>query len=261
MANVFGILTAILLALSAFIAHKNKQAYEKSIADTATAKRNLATSTDRYNLAVKNVNDTSNELDETVAETQRLNEESDTRRSRNQDLTLQLETKTATAKSNLENLEEARAKAAQISNRRELAGQMRQVRAEIEDFTQLISAAEVRLANLTADNNQADSQANALRTKLDTLTSGRSLPTLDTRIRTIYPNWGFVTLAAGNNSGVVTNSTLNVMRGGQIIARLLVTAVESNTASASIVPDSLAEDTVLMVGDRVVAGGGGDALD
>jgi hypothetical protein len=74
-----------------------------------------------------------------------------------------------------------------------------------------------------------------------------------TRINSIYPNWGFVTLGAGSTAGVVSGSSLEVVRGGSPIAKLLVTAVESNTASASIVPDSLAQDTVLMVGDEVVA--------
>ena len=45
-----------------------------------------------------------------------------------------------------------------------------------------------------------------------------------------------------------------MIRDGETIAKLLVTAVESRSASASIIPDSLAEDVTLMVGDRVVAG-------
>ncbi|MEO0016885.1 MAG: hypothetical protein RLZZ522_168, partial [Verrucomicrobiota bacterium] len=76
---------------------------------------------------------------------------------------------------------------------------------------------------------------------------------IKTRINSIYPSWGFVTLGAGTTSGVVSGSTLEVVRGTTPVAKLLVTAVESNTASASIVPDSLAQGTVLMEGDQVVA--------
>jgi hypothetical protein len=90
-------------------------------------------------------------------------------------------------------------------------------------------------------------------TKSDNFSSGQSLATLKTRIRTIYPSWGFVTLASGNNAGVVTNSTLNVVRDGGTIAKLLVTAVEMSTSSASIVPDSMGEEVTLMIGDRVEA--------
>ena len=85
------------------------------------------------------------------------------------------------------------------------------------------------------------------------MSTGQSLPTLNTRIRSIYPTWGFVTLASGNNGGVITNSTLNVLRGDETIAQLLVTAVERNSASASIIPDSVAPGITLNVGDRVVA--------
>ena len=108
--------------------------------------------------------------------------------------------------------------------------------------------------NLTAQIAATDAQVAATKGRFENYTNGQSLPELNTRIRSIYPNWGFVTLAAGNNAGVVTNSTLNVVRGGETIAQLLVTAVESSSASASIVPDSMASDVTLMVGDRVVPG-------
>ena len=52
---------------------------------------------------------------------------------------------------------------------------------------------------------------------------------------------------------MVANSTLDVVRGDNTVAKLLVTSVESGTAAASIIPDSMANDTALMVGDRVIA--------
>ena len=91
-----------------------------------------------------------------------------------------------------------------------------------------------------------------MKKKFDFISSGKSLPELKTRIRSIYPTWGFVTLGAGNSSGVVTNSILDVVRNGSVVAKLMVTAVESGSSSASIIPDSLGEDVTLMVGDRVV---------
>jgi hypothetical protein len=45
-----------------------------------------------------------------------------------------------------------------------------------------------------------------------------------------------------------------VVRDGATIAKLLVTSVEGRSASASIIPDSIAQDITLMVGDRVVTG-------
>jgi DNA polymerase III epsilon subunit-like protein len=45
---------------------------------------------------------------------------------------------------------------------------------------------------------------------------------------------------------------VDVVRDGEVVAKLRVSSVEAGRAAAEIVPDSLAQDTVLMVGDRVV---------
>jgi uncharacterized protein YxeA len=253
MSNTFAVLTLIALLVSGFFAWKNKAAYDNRIVETQDEKNKLARSTERFNQAVRNVDDTSADLKQTNEDADRFNAEADTRKKTNEGLAMEKETLTATTARNLAQLEQSRQAASQFSDRRELVSQMRQVRAEVEELDQSIIAAESSLANLTANNNQAQNHADSVRTRLDTYAAGRSLPALNTRIRTIYPSWGFVTLAAGNNSGIVANSKLNVVRGDEVIAKLLVTAVESTTASASIVPDSISEDTVLMVGDRVVA--------
>jgi hypothetical protein len=252
MANVFGILTAIVLALSIFVAFKNKAAYEERIVETATQKDNLAKSQARFKAAQDSLDETLATQAEEEGIIDELTKESTTVRDSNSNLTLQIETKTATANANKQKLDEVRERTERVGDLRDLADKMRNLSSEREELAQSITSNEATLANLTAQNNQTEAEANALRLKLDTLTSGQSLPTLNTRIRSIYPTWGFVTLAAGNNGGVATNSTLNVVRDGQVIAKLLVTAVESTSASASIVPDSVAEDTVLMVGDQVV---------
>lgn len=252
MANIFGIFTAIILALSIFMAFKNKAVYEERITETAIQKNNLRKSEERLSIA-------QNSFDETVkakagvdAEIVTLTEESAKVRKETEDIKLANETKTSTVAANKEKLDGIRAKTAEIGDIQELASKMRDLRAEREEQAQTISEKETKLANLTSDNNKAETYSTALRLKLDTIASGQSLPTLNTRIRSIYPTWGFVTLGAGNNGGVVTNSTLDVMRDDKTIAKLLVTAVESTTASASIIPDSLAPDTTLMVGDKVV---------
>ena len=253
MSNKFGVITLIALLVSGFFAWKNKAAYDNRIIETRDEKNKLASSTARFNLAVKNVDDTSADLKQTNEDAQRFRADADTRKKTNEGLAMEKQTLTASTARNLAQLEQARLAASQFGDRSELVNQMRQVRMEVEELDQSIMAAESRLASLTSDNNQAQSHADSIRTRLDTYAAGRSLPSLNTRIRTIYPTWGFVTLAAGNRSGIVTNSSLNVVRGDEVIAKLLVTAVESSTASASIVPDSVSDDTVLMVGDRVVA--------
>lgn len=113
---------------------------------------------------------------------------------------------------------------------------------------------EAMLANLTAQNTASQAEETRRKNELDGMSKGESIPMLKTRIRSIYDTWGFVTLQDGNNAGVVANSTLEVVRDGETIAKLLVTSVESSSASASIIPDSIEEDISLSVGDRVVPG-------
>jgi myosin heavy subunit len=253
MANIFGILTAIVLALTAFLAYKNKAAYEGRISETATQKTNLAKSDTRLKTAQGSLTATNTKLADTEAEIVKLTENSTTQSKANDDIKLQIDAKTAKVASNKEQLDKIREQTAKVGDLKDLAAKMREVSSERETLTQSLADNEAKLANLTAQNTQAETQASEVRSRLEAMSSGQSLPSLNTRIRSIYPTWGFVTLAAGNSAGVVTNSTLNVVRNGKTIAQLLVTSVERGSASASIIPDSVAADETLMVGDRVVA--------
>lgn len=254
MANVFGILTAIVLALSAFIAFKNKSSYEAMIAEAATQKQNLETSQKRLESAQNTLNAAmTKSTDELDAEIANLIKETADSKKANEDMKLLIETQTAKVSENKEQLDEVRTKTEQVGDLKELGNKMRQAESEREEVVQAVSQLEAKLANLIAQARIADEQANTIRAKLDGLNTGLSVPSLNTRIRSIYPSWGFVTLAAGNDSGIISNSTLNVVRGDETVAQLLVTTVERGSASASIVPDSLASGVTLRVGDRVVA--------
>ncbi len=252
MANVFGILTAIVLALSAFIAYQNKKAYENEISETANQKGKLRESEKRLKTAKDNLASTIAERTGVDEENLRLTGVEATQKKDNEDLNQQISAKTTKTAANKEQLDKFREQTSKIGDVKELASKMRQTNSDLEELAQSIKATDDKLANLTADNNKTEAHATAIKKKFETISNVLSLPTLNTRIRSIYPSWGFVTLAAGNNGGVVANSTLDVVRGSNVIAKLMVTAVESNSASASIIPDSMAQDVTLMVGDRVV---------
>ena len=252
MANVFGILTAIVLALAAFVAFKNKAAYVASIDQTKTQKENLTKSEARLKAAQEVLTALPIEISGVDAEVDKLSTDEATQKKANDDLAAKVKDKADKIAANKEKLDDIRAKTEKSGDINSLAAKLRTTSAELVELAVSIDGATGKLANLTAQNSATDAQVSAVKDKFENYTSGQSLPALNTRIRSIYPNWGFVTLASGNNAGVVANSTLNVVRNGEIIAKLLVTAVESTSASASIVPDSLASDATLMVGDNVV---------
>jgi len=254
MANVFGIITAIALALSAFIAMKNKTALEATTVETASQKDLLTGVEARLKAANETLTALPSERATIDTEADGLVAPEAAQKKANDELTAAGAGVTAKIAENKAKLDEIRTKTEKTGDLKELGAKMRTINAELEELNQSIAGGEAKLANLTAMTNSATAQASKLKTSFEMFAKGDSLPSLNTRIRSIYPNWGFVTLGAGNNGGVVANSTLNVVRGGEVVAKLLVTSVESRTASASIIPDSLSADAILRVGDRVVPG-------
>jgi len=254
MANILGIFTAIVLAVAAFVAMKNKDRFENEIVNRDSELSNLAKSQDRLKAAQEVLRQLPIDRAEIDAQAAVKTDEETKLKASNDDMKSQIESKTAKTESNRNQLDEIRTKISRIGNIREIAGKMKNMRVELDELGQSITDNEASLANLAAQNSATEADAATRKNELDTFSKGESLPSVRTRIRNIYPTWGFVTLSDGNNIGILTNSTLNIVRGDETVGRLLVTAVESRSATATIIPDSIGEDIVLMVGDRVVPG-------
>ena len=135
----------------------------------------------------------------------------------------------------------------------ELVDKIKKTTEELAQLKEDISSNEARLADLTAEKARTQGVIESYKVKDGHYANKRSFFS-STRISQIFPAYGFVTLPVGNTSGVVSGSPLNVVRDGAVVAKLRVSSVESGRAAAEIVPDSIAEGTVLMVGDRVVPG-------
>jgi hypothetical protein len=251
MANILGIFTAIILTVAAYVAFKNNARFEEEIANRATEEGSLAQSQERLKAALAVLKALPIERAEVDAQFAAKTEVETGLKDSNEAMKADIEDKTNQIAANTQELDAFREKVAKIGNIRELAPKMKAMRTELEELTQSITDNEASLANLTAQDAATAADAKKRKENLDILASGESLPSLKTSIRSIYPTWGFVTLNAGNNAGVTATSTLDVVRDGATIAKLLVTSVESRSASASIIPDSIAQDTTLMVGDRV----------
>ncbi len=252
MANILGIFTAIILAVAAFVAIKNKDHFEEEIANRKTEEASLTKSQERLKVAqavLKALPIERAGVDELFVAKSEVEAKL---KDANATLKAEIESKTATINRNKVKLDEIREKTAKVGDINGLADKMKAMRVELEELSQSIADNEASLANLTAQNTATQTDATKRKEEFELLSKGESLPALKTSIRSIYPTWGFVTLNDGNNAGVNSNSTLDVVRDGETIARLLVTAVEGRSASASIIPDSLAVDTTLMVGDRVM---------
>ena len=251
MANVFGILTAIVLALASFVAFKNKDAYANELSHRRDEDRKLAATKVRLTTAQKNLEATHNTRTETEVVVAGLKADEAARKKANEILKQDIDSKTVVRDANKAKLDDIREKTKAIGQIRDLAAKVKGLRDDMDGLRVSIANNLTKLANLTEDSSQTVGRNDVLKSHTEMIARRESFFT-KTRVSSIYPNWGFVTLGAGHISGVVTGSNLEIVRDGKAVAKLLVTAVESNTASATIIPDSLAEGTVLMVGDQVV---------
>lgn len=254
MANVLGILTAVCLALAAFVAFKNKGAYELEITNLAASKQKLAKTQATLKTTESKLEAEKEKRTELEAEVARLGEAEAKQKSENEEVRSRIEGIRTETAANKEKLDAVREKTEKLGDLKGLASRMRSMNTELEQLAETATQRNAELANLTASNNQVQSQIGGLKGMFERIASGQSLASLRTTIRSIYPSWGFVTLAAGNSQGVVANSTLDVVRDGEVIGKLLVNAVEHGSSTASIVPDSVSPEVTLMAGDQVVPG-------
>ncbi|MFD2257652.1 hypothetical protein ACFSSA_13295 [Luteolibacter algae] len=261
MANILGIFTAVVLAVAAFVASKNKARFEEEISNRDAESESLVKSQARLKSAQETLKTLPEERAEADAQFAAKQEAEVEMKKANEETQQQIAEKTQEIAANKKKLDVNREKTAKVGDILGLSEKMKNLRVELEELDQSIAGREATLSNLTARNTSAQAEVKRWQNEFDLMGKGQSLATLQTRIRNIYPTWGFVTLAGGNNAGVINNSTLDVVRNGEVIAKLLVTAVESSSASASVIPDSVKDNATLMVGDQVVPTSGSSKAD
>jgi hypothetical protein len=132
-----------------------------------------------------------------------------------------------------------------------LVPRMKALRAAVRDLEDEISINSAQVDRLTGTESTTLDIAKNLAKKLGDRVSGSSYFE-STSVRSIFRQWGFVTLAGGDNIGVVKKSKLSVLRDGEEIAQLIVTGVEANTSAANIIPSSVKGDVTVSPGDKVV---------
>ena len=251
MANVFAILTAIALAAAAFLASKNKQLYADEIVARQNEEQRLADQTAKPGSLVTDFEETADARKSTEEETAGLKENETALSSKNKETETAVAAKKQEADANADKIKTVEEQLKEVGNIEELVGKMQRTKQVIEETTLAVSSAEAKLADLTSEKTRTEGVINSYTVKNRNFAEKQSFFTT-TSIGSVYPAYGFVTLPIGNAAGVVSGSPLNVVRNGEVIAKLRVRSVESSGAAAEIVPDSVAPDTTLQSGDRVV---------
>lgn len=251
MANVFAILSALALAAAAFLAMKNKEAYATEISSRQNEQGRLAKSEARLKSLQDEFAATESERKSTEEATVALRETEKKQLAKNKGIEDDIASKKSETDANASKIAEIEDQLKEVGNIEELVGKVKRLAAEVERLTSEIASNEATQADLLAEKSRTEGVIATYRAKDANYSNQRSFFS-STRISSIFPAYGFVTLPIGNTAGAVSGSSLDVVRDGAVVAKLRVSSVEASRCAAEIVPDSLAADTVLMVGDRVV---------
>ena len=251
MANTFAILAFVALLFGAFVAHKNKQFLEDTITATKDEERTKAKLQGTFDTFIKDIDSEEKEkagYDATYEETQvKLDEQVEA----NDAVSSEIASKKSDADAAQEKADSADDKLKELGDISQLANKMKALQEEVRDLEDEISLNSTKVDRLQGVENETKMSSDALAQQLKNRVSGSSY-FKSTRVRTVFRQWGFVTLAGGDNIGVVKGSALSVKRGGEEVAQLLVTGVEANTAAANIIPSSVKGDVTVSPGDTVV---------
>jgi hypothetical protein len=264
MANIFAAITAVLLALSAYLAVQNQKAFEDEVEKSELAKQ-------RLDMNRKQLVNLREERDDVIA-TRRDTEATQVEKKQVQEeLTIAKDNFTQKVNAAKRELEEYDQRVAELEKAKDLQEQNRELieriklmRSDVADLETTVAGNESELEQVLTNLIQVKEETEGTIRNYKRIAGSFAKQTSyfeEARIGAIYPAWGFVTLDSGHMDGVVANSTLAVVRGDEIVANLRVQAVESQRASAEIVPGSLAAETALMIGDRVVPASSNDAPD
>ena len=253
MVNTFGILSALVLLFATFVAYKNKEEYNTQIEVTEreSGKR------DRNQTKFETLRD----------EIADLNAKKDTANKSRDDFQVKLE-KQDEVNAGIEKegndskatLDETKVRLAEKTETLKELGEIELLAGKIEGLTISIGELEEQQTILTTQNSRLRGQKtdttarlNAIKEKLRNMNSGKSLPTMKTSVASVSRTLGFVTLNGGLKDGVVGGSKVAVMRGGEKIGELSVTAVTANSATADVVQSSLKDGVKVRAGDQVIA--------
>ncbi|MEN9991061.1 MAG: hypothetical protein RLZZ224_763 [Verrucomicrobiota bacterium] len=252
MQTTFGILTALALAVSAFLGYNNMEKYREQI------ESRQAEESKRDNVLRPRLKKTLEERDATKTqkeEQQKAAEEKSVevvaQLKKLDDLKQEIATKEDQVREQKASIDALADQLKELGDVKELATKLRRMNDELAELQTDIEQTTTKLNNLIAEKNRTAAVIAAYEEENAWRNANLSNPKLSTRIGSIYDTYGFVTLPVGNNAGVVGGSSLDVVRDNEVIAKLLVKTVEASTAAAEIIPGSLRADTVLMVGDQI----------
>lgn len=253
MPKIFGIIAAVVLAVAAFVAMKNQQAYKKEIENLHIEQAEKVSTTQELEDQQKRLKDAEEAMADYASKLVETGKKLNTAIKLHDDIEKEIKALQEAHAAKEEQVARAQETLAGLPDADELIPKLKRLKNQLVESQDGIATEEVRLAGLAQKEQDGREKINALEQMIAGQTSGISMASLKTTITAIYGGWGFVILAGGDNEGVVPGSTLDVLRDGEVIAKLRVTAVEAGRSAADIIIDSMVPGISLKQGDIVVA--------
>lgn len=117
--------------------------------------------------------------------------------------------------------------------------------AELEEFETNVTTAETKLTNTRDEIDRL--------MKRDVERSARiGRNTMEAVVTAVNPEWGFLVIGAGSNSGFTPQTSLLIQRDGKYIARVTPSSVEPTQTIAEIDTENFATGIRIQPGDKVI---------
>ncbi len=258
MANIFAILTAVVLAISGFLAFKNQGSndtegagYRGWIVKRQNMDGYFEDAQTRLKKSQTKLEQTTTTLTERNAENETKTAENATQKEKNEQLKAEVAALEAEGKAKEADADAKEDSIKEFGDVEQVVAELKQLTSDLSQIELDITQGEANRADLEAQLAGVEASLADVRERISWRVSGESNPEAETRVRSVYATLGFVTLAGGDDLGIVKNSTLEVVRDDAVIANLKVTTVESKSAAADIIPDSVVDGESVQVGDTV----------
>jgi predicted nucleic acid-binding Zn-ribbon protein len=252
MVNTFGILSAIVLAFSAFVAFKNKEEFEKQDIATKAEQGRLETNTKTYKGLVASIKQLESDTADANKSRDDYRAKVEAQDEKNATVQAEIDDKEKELAATKKEVADAQEKLKELGDLEELAPKLERLQASIAELKDQVAILNTQIDRLRGEKSRTGEALAAAKKKQSQITSGQSFPTMKTKIRSIDRRLGIVTLAAGMRSGVIGGSKVAVMRGGEKIAELNVKAVSANLATADVIQSTLKEGENVAPGDIVI---------
>ena len=173
---------------------------------------------------------------------------------KNEEATKLLEVATTAKEAAAKELADQEQKMKDVGGLEAMVAELKSQETKRAEYDKQISTAKNAIDTALVSKAAADKQISDIKRITTWQQTGTMAPSFRSRVTAVNPDWGFVTIDAGNSASVTRQAKLDVLRGGSVVGKLVVTHVSPGTSSAEIVPGSVAPGDSILPGDQVKTG-------